>query len=317
MAKPFMCGDEVAVYIPEGGCDCNYTLQRVEDENYAYAYKLMLNGSQVGDLITVPYDKYVSNAILATVTDPETPYAGAEIGDLYLDISFMNYPEHIYVPMKSLMSGGYQFVDALPDVGDSRYIYLVDDGHGGYDRYVWDSTNQDWIDLGSTEIDLSNYYTKTEIDGMISNIMLRMYPIGSIYVSVNNTDPGTIFGGTWEQIQDRFLLAAGSTYSAGSTGGAATVKLTAAQSGIRAHSHGHTFTIGPAGHRIRAAHVQVPGTSGAARAFPNSTSGYSENTFTDGHTISGSISQNTAADATSAHTNMPPYLTVYVWKRTA
>lgn len=41
-------------------------------------------------------------------------------------------------------------------------------------------------------------------------------------MSVNSTNPSTFIGGTWEQITDRFLLAAGSTYSAGSTGGSAT-----------------------------------------------------------------------------------------------
>jgi len=38
-------------------------------------------------------------------------------------------------------------------------------------------------------------------------------------MSVNSTNPGTLFGGTWQQIQDTFLLAAGSTYTAGGTGG--------------------------------------------------------------------------------------------------
>lgn len=61
------------------------------------------------------------------------------------------------------------------------------------------------------------------------------YPIGSIYLSVNNTNPETIFGGKWEQIKDKFLLACGSTYSNGSTGGEATHKLTTNE--IPAHSH--------------------------------------------------------------------------------
>ena len=48
-----------------------------------------------------------------------------------------------------------------------------------------------------------------------------IYPIGSIYISTSPTNPSTLFGGTWTQIEDRFLLSAGSTYSAGSTGGSA------------------------------------------------------------------------------------------------
>ena len=52
------------------------------------------------------------------------------------------------------------------------------------------------------------------------------FPIGSIYMSLSNTNPSTYFGGTWVQIKDRFLLGAGDSYSAGSTGGEATHTLT-------------------------------------------------------------------------------------------
>ena len=48
-----------------------------------------------------------------------------------------------------------------------------------------------------------------------------IYPIGSIYMSINNTNPANLFGGIWEQIKDTFLLSAGDTYPAGSAGGEA------------------------------------------------------------------------------------------------
>ena len=65
-----------------------------------------------------------------------------------------------------------------------------------------------------------------------------VYPVGSIYWSSNNTNPGTLFGGTWTQIKDRFILAAGDSYSNGATGGAATVTLTVSNM----PSHKHSFT---------------------------------------------------------------------------
>ena len=79
-----------------------------------------------------------------------------------------------------------------------------------------------------------------EVDQVIS----KVYPVGSIYMSVNSTDPGTLFGGTWERIQGKFLLGASSGHTAGSTGGAETVKLSTAQ--LPAHTHtgpAHTHTI--------------------------------------------------------------------------
>ena len=65
-----------------------------------------------------------------------------------------------------------------------------------------------------------------------------VYPVGSIYWSSNNTNPGTLFGGTWTQIKDRFILAAGDSYTNGVTGGASTVTLSVSNM----PSHNHTFT---------------------------------------------------------------------------
>ena len=53
-----------------------------------------------------------------------------------------------------------------------------------------------------------------------------IYPVGSIYMSVNATDPARLFGGAWERIKERFLLGAGDTHTAGSTGGEFEHKLT-------------------------------------------------------------------------------------------
>lgn len=62
------------------------------------------------------------------------------------------------------------------------------------------------------------------------------YPVGSVYLSTASTSPATLFGGTWERIQGRFLLAASSAYAAGSTGGEASHTLTANE--MPSHNHG-------------------------------------------------------------------------------
>ena len=74
-----------------------------------------------------------------------------------------------------------------------------------------------------------------------SNMLNKFYPIGSIYTSINATSPAVLFGGTWSQIKDTFLLTAGDTYTAGSTGGTATHTHTSA-----AHTHttkDHILTV--------------------------------------------------------------------------
>ena len=57
-------------------------------------------------------------------------------------------------------------------------------------------------------------YTGAQIDAAIqkvNNLFSLVYPVGSIYISVNSTSPATLFGGTWEQIQGKFLLASSTT----------------------------------------------------------------------------------------------------------
>jgi hypothetical protein len=62
-----------------------------------------------------------------------------------------------------------------------------------------------------------------------------IYPVGSIYMSANNVNPGTLFGGTWQAISGRFILAAGGNYPLGSTGGSATKQLSVNE--MPAHTH--------------------------------------------------------------------------------
>ena len=120
------------------------------------------------------------------------------------------------------------------------------------------------------------------------------YPVGSIYQSVNSTSPETLFGGgTWERIEDKFLLAAGGTYAAGSTGGEASVSLTAAQNGPHTHA---------------AYYADSAGSKGFGYSYTNK--GEQSNASTDS---SGIVSSGSG----QPHNNMPPYQAVYVWQRTA
>lgn len=117
-------------------------------------------------------------------------------------------------------------------------------------------------------------------------------------MSVNSTSPQTLFGGTWEQIKDKFLLSAGSTYTNGSTGGEATHKLTTSE--MPKHSH----NVKVNGINV----VMNVSTSGSTNGLSVTGGGYF-----DGNT---NILYANDEGSSTAHNNMPPYLVVYVWKRT-
>lgn len=150
-----------------------------------------------------------------------------------------------------------------------------------------------WIDTTDNGIRLVDY----------------IYPVGSIYISVNNTSPSTLFGGTWEQIKDTFLLAAGNTYTAGETGGEAE------------HTHEYGLQYGNYYYRTvmegdTYAGVLNYDAEGNITMGPKTAVGSLTSTYPNANTTaSGSFSHERTTGNTSYASNMPPYLTVYVWKR--
>ena len=144
-----------------------------------------------------------------------------------------------------------------------------------------------------------------------------IYPVGSIYMSVSSTSPATFLGGTWERIQDKFLLAAGSTYAAGSTGGSATKNTSHVHGEINGRNGSLAAAIGSSngnpgilGFEATNEQVVTIGKPSYSVGGASYTNGGSFNHWT---TIYGASSTGGSTDLNI----MPPYLAVYVWKRTA
>lgn len=198
----------------------------------------------------------------------------------------------------------------------------------------------------------------------------KLYPVGSVYISFNSTNPQTLFGGTWVRLKDRFLLASGDTYAANTTGGSATKTIAVNNMPAHNHSvnasgnHSHTATTSTAGNHthtrgtmnIKGSFMaddfvdnrQPPVTSGAitTKAYSSGwreaedgtgatcyslefdasrTGAWTGSTSTAGnHTHTLTITTNGNHTHTTNNTGgglplniMPPYQTVYMWRRTA
>lgn len=169
--------------------------------------------------------------------------------------------------------------------------------------------------------------------------MKKIYPVGSIYMSTVSTNPATLFGfGTWEAMPaGRVLLAQGksswsTTYNAGSTGGEATHQLTIAE----IPSHDHAVSIQSSGDHNHIASSNKSGThshvlptanalgSGSGYVIGTSNGGNLNTTGNGEHSHVININNNGTHTHTStitktgsgqAHSNMPPYLAIYIWKR--
>lgn len=174
----------------------------------------------------------------------------------------------------------------------------------------------------SEQIRVSNEQKRTEIaqklidgiDGLIAvqnkfingNIsvsttlnLLDAYPVGAVYVSVSSVSPATLFGGKWERLKDRFLLGAGDIYSAGKSGGSADAVLLQHSHGVLSKSGNPVFLkegTDESGWVLKGAETEFINVGGDS----------------DFKLYGGGV-QGTVASGTGA--NMPPYLTVYMWKR--
>lgn len=190
----------------------------------------------------------------------------------------------------------------------------------------------------------------SDTNSVYYKLMKLIYPVGSLYWSSKSTNPASLFGGTWVQIKDRFVLACGDTYNTtGATGGASTVTLSV--SNMPSHNHSfswkgsHTHSITDSGHS-HTGRTSTDGnhrhyfnydpvtTSGGAGAVLNRGSsvqwtnyaGDHNHSFTtdrantgisiDSETIS--ISGNTSTSGSgTAFSILPPYVVKYCWERTA
>lgn len=218
--------------------------------------------------------------------------------------------KHLEVSYRISAEGGIDVGGALlPDEDEAgKFLKMTDDGQGlewggmnvsgGLFDAVYDpETGEITITADFASTVTFSYSDTTSIltigDDSDEQFLNKVYPVGSIYMSVNSTSPATLFGGTWEAIEGQFLLGASSTYTAGSTGGEAEHTLTTAEM----PSHNHVVT--------RATTSYGSGSQSAWRSLSWSGTNHDYN----------DVVSSESTGSGGAHNNMPPYLAVYIWQR--
>ncbi len=172
--------------------------------------------------------------------------------------------------------------------------------------------------------------TRANIDNslqtQINNIWDKIYPIGSIYMSVSTTSPAVLFGGTWQALQDRFLLGSGTEYLLNEIGGEKTHTLTEQEMPY------HTHIQNPHRHRVLSGNGKTGNAAGIGYDWNYGIGGCdndqsARNWYDRSGNSSGAnplIEDVTATNqhaggkdkVTQPHNNLPPYLVVNMWKRT-
>lgn len=83
--------------------------------------------------------------------------------------------------------------------------------------WTWDSDTSAWKD-SIQKTDLSDFYTKAQVDALITAQKLADHPVGSMFFTIKDDSPAALFGGTWEEIaSDRVLMGASRSHAAGTT----------------------------------------------------------------------------------------------------
>ncbi len=191
--------------------------------------------------------------------------------------------------------------------GTNYGAFLVKAGELIWDLYVlkgsqWDTiTMQDWwtsktmenrvrVTFPGTLVDAlpGDYYRATP--AMLDSLRDYIYPVGSVYISYSHVSPATLFGGTWVRIENAFLWGVDSSGTIGLTGGSKTHTLTVNE--LPAHSHGSVYS----------------GTAEATKTHSWLTASGGNPQMAYGPLTAG---------GGQAHNNMPPYVQVSIWRRTA
>lgn len=156
-------------------------------------------------------------------------------------------------------------------------------------------------------------HNQQTLKDFLNNLVLEsVYPVGSLYMSMNSTSPATLFGGTWERMTGGFIYGCVNDSGTGNGTGTSTNSHTLTTNQIPSHGHsGITYGYGNPTWRGTLPKLtpywKITGTAQFNYTTQDST--------TDLFYPFGTATTNTGGG--QGHSHNIPYMAVYVWKRTA
>ena len=273
------------------------------------------DGKTAGGWPLVKKQEFDPVSTLATATATATVNAEGEISSEYTDSA---------VDANELIEAGTYFCTSCttdlhwPTTGDFiakvtklnssstiiQEIYKADSSFIRYKRTYSNSTWSAWSESA---------------DRTMGSILQAVYPVGAVYISATSTSPATVFGfGTWEAIEGKFLLSADTNHTAGTTGGSFSHTITTSE------MPSHTHTISATDSYTLDSYTDEENITEASSESYSPILGKSISTTSSVANADQTTTVESASSYTASNTGggsamdiTPPYLSVYMWKRTA
>lgn len=177
----------------------DYTIERMGDatEGYSTTYRLKktVEGvtTYVGDEINIPKDIMLKSGSLETVAEADVPYAGAVVGDPYIDL-VLNDPDstHIYIPVKGIVDVSNK-VDKLIKNADGSEAMIFNEASGGGSMFRHTDGSQSYVgvsDGGMGGMMAQIYADKQKEDGSWVGSRLNVYHDAIYYTSLEDKEAG-------------------------------------------------------------------------------------------------------------------------------
>lgn len=200
----------------------------------------------------------------------------------------------------ALTVGVYNCTTSTANIPVSQFGYLVNVSTSFTFNNQTGIIDQFFVPIGGGTIWRRSAYNTTTWNSW-HPMTLDAYPVGAIYMSTVSTSPASLFGGEWAQISDTFLVGAGTTYLAGSTGGSASVTL----------AGGNLPAVQATPARSTDRFVTMCGAGDSPDGYITPSDSGTLPLYWSGNWGTKALGSGTAFNTT------PPYQAVYMWQRTA